>query len=465
MTTIRTITALTVRQRRAEQRERLRRLVSTVLQNVLDGVATEFNISAVKKLTGLDPSVAKEAEQLRQKYGPLPLPGLTKASVDSFLQEYESMTVENPLARGARIWKTGPTDNDIVTTELDEWDGNISLKFIGSVTKGKGHATKVMQEIVKLADKHGATIELDVEPVGRYKQDILSKDQLAAWYKKFGFEPHEFSSDDEIMLVRKPKASKGKRAKAAADGKDIICDLDGTLCSVEWRRHFVEKDPPDWKSFFAGIPFDPVNPEVLAKLKQFDAEGYKINYVSARPDSYRKQTAAWLDKHGCPKGNLVMRSQADHRPDEQVKQDILDENFDVNNIHMVLDDRPQVIKMWKENGINVDEITDPGIIPDILKQSEAARDVLARAFEEAATEMVDPEQHLDVDIGTSSDQLHRALETLKTEFSAPDGQILSDGDIERANQILKELEDLISAVETKMAAYSVEHEEPQRSED
>lgn len=617
MTTIRTITAdpeevtaLSVRQRRAEQRERLQRLVSTVLRNVQDGVATEFNISAVKKLTGLDPSNKKDAEQLRLKYGPLPMPGLTKASVDSFMQAYEAMTIENPIARNARVWQVGPGERDLVSTEMTKWDGNIMLNLIASVTKNQGHASKVMQEIIKLADAHGATIEMEVVPVGNNKKAIPSTKQLTAWYKKFGFVEHEFSSEDEMMLVREPKGKKPAQADAEP-GKDVICDLDGTLCSIEWRRHFVTDGQDDWKSFFAGIPFDPVNPEVLAKLKQFEREGFQINYVSARPDQYRKQTAAWLDKHGCPKGQLIMRSQRDMRPDEQVKQDILDENFDVDNVHVVLDDRPQVIKMWKSNGIEVIEITDPGLQPAILNQSKAVQSALAdmlsstaehaeaasdlesfleryiefalgtamddagtpldkhfdadgidpatkkrmlrdcsqfinkaktlleqsgmdmsdaaynflmsrnaagtgfwdvddyknqeavslgkklhaiaKSFGEfdlyvgddgflhggsdyvpekyneasvtTATDMVDPEQHLDVKVGTSSDQLRRALETIKTEFSAPDGQILSDAEIETANQILNELENLIKAVETKMAAYSVENEEPKRSED
>lgn len=145
----------------------------------------------------------------------------------------------------------------------------------------------------------------------------------------------------------------------------VLCDLDGTAASVEWRRHFVEQDPKDWKSFFAGIPFDPPVPAVRSMLRDYVAEGCEVIYVSARPADYRKVTSDWLHKHGFPRGKLLMRASGDFRPDEQVKQELLDTQLPKERIRVVVDDRPKVLQMWSANGLETIKVVDPGLEPTI----------------------------------------------------------------------------------------------------
>lgn len=40
----------------------------------------------------------------------------------------------------------------------------------------------------------------------------------------------------------------------------IIIDLDGTLCDVSRRVHFVKQDPPEWQGFFDACTDDTPNP-------------------------------------------------------------------------------------------------------------------------------------------------------------------------------------------------------------
>lgn len=146
----------------------------------------------------------------------------------------------------------------------------------------------------------------------------------------------------------------------------IICDLDGTLCSIKWRSGFVERpegEKKDWKSFFAGIPFDRPNTEVLDYLKDWALRGGKIFYVSGRPSDYRKETVDWMAKHLIPHGTLLMRRSGDFRPDHEVKEEILDQYLKDKDIHLVLDDRQSVIDMWERRGLKVLKISDPGIAP------------------------------------------------------------------------------------------------------
>ena len=142
----------------------------------------------------------------------------------------------------------------------------------------------------------------------------------------------------------------------------VICDLDGTLCDIKHRLHFAKSEPKDWKSFFGGIPQDKLREDVLAHLVDYSDDGYDIIFVSARPEGYKKQTLVWLVQNladRLPKGflTLIMRKSADKRPDVEVKQDILNSYFnDKSKIKVVIDDRPSVIRMWRENGLEVIDV-------------------------------------------------------------------------------------------------------------
>lgn len=145
----------------------------------------------------------------------------------------------------------------------------------------------------------------------------------------------------------------------------VLCDLDGTLADIKHRLNFVRDLPEgqkkDWKSFFEGIPGDSVRTEVMDMLTDFEDKGHEIILVSARPDNYREETEAWLEK--IFKGyrlwtTLIMRRAGDRRPDTETKQQILDTYFKKNSypIHCVIDDRPSVIEMWRGNGIDVIDV-------------------------------------------------------------------------------------------------------------
>lgn len=139
----------------------------------------------------------------------------------------------------------------------------------------------------------------------------------------------------------------------------VICDLDGTLCDIQHRLHHVRKpegEKKDWKAFFSGIPDDEVRFDVLAMLAGYVGNGYEIFLVSARPDNYRKETEEWLGDI-VPYKALFMRRADDKRPDTDVKKDIFNAYFkDLSIIHTVIDDRPSVIRMWRELGLNVVDV-------------------------------------------------------------------------------------------------------------
>ena len=141
----------------------------------------------------------------------------------------------------------------------------------------------------------------------------------------------------------------------------IICDIDGTLANIEHRRHFVSKEPKDHKNFYANMKDDELRVEVMDSVMRHELDGYEIFLVSGRPEEYRDVTEAWLEKKA--QGyrfykTLFMRPRGDHRPDTQVKKEIYDRYFKNFNVYKVIDDRPSVIRMWREQGLEVIDVGD-----------------------------------------------------------------------------------------------------------
>lgn len=135
----------------------------------------------------------------------------------------------------------------------------------------------------------------------------------------------------------------------------VISDLDGTLCDLSHRKHFVETENKDWKSFFEGIGGDMLRTEVLDKV---NSHKKPVILVSARPEQYRTVTENWLAMNHINYEFLIMREANDKRQDTEVKSDIYDKYLSKLKIEALYDDRPSVIRMWGSKGINVIDVGD-----------------------------------------------------------------------------------------------------------
>ena len=138
----------------------------------------------------------------------------------------------------------------------------------------------------------------------------------------------------------------------------IICDLDGTLANCEHRVHHVQGKPKNWDAFYAGVRDDGVNYPILSILDKFlcyEGATHKIIFCSGRPERCREDTVWWLrevahiwdEKYT----QLLMRKDGDFRQDNIIKQEILDTQIDKDRVLFVLDDRKQVVDMWRRNGL------------------------------------------------------------------------------------------------------------------
>ena len=137
----------------------------------------------------------------------------------------------------------------------------------------------------------------------------------------------------------------------------VVFDIDGTLANIEHRLDYVRSKPKNWKAFDAGIPNDKVNEPVAKVFNALYNEGHDILFASGRNERSREATVSWLDANGFwwPGAKLYMRKADDFRGDDIVKQEILDQIIADygKKPDMVFDDRPRVVRMWRDAGIFV----------------------------------------------------------------------------------------------------------------
>ncbi|GBO53918.1 hypothetical protein APA_1866 [Pseudanabaena sp. lw0831] len=155
--------------------------------------------------------------------------------------------------------------------------------------------------------------------------------------KRFNSVGEKVIRDMYNQFIAPPRSPKPARNPDLPDA--IICDLDGTLALIG------DRSPYDG----ASCEKDLVNEPVRSILQ---TSGKAIVFVSGREDKSKPQTLAWLEKHGISFDSLHMRKSGDMRKDSIVKKEIYDEFIlDKYNVAFVLDDRDQVVRVWRDLGL------------------------------------------------------------------------------------------------------------------
>lgn len=139
----------------------------------------------------------------------------------------------------------------------------------------------------------------------------------------------------------------------------IICDIDGTIADGSHRVHHVSSQPKDWGKYFSLLNLDSPRQDIIEEVFSLSLEtGANVILVSGRPDTYKKETIEWLHKYNVPYSALLMRKGNDNRDDTIVKKEIFEKYLKHYNIIKVFDDRPKVIRMWRELKLNVCDVGD-----------------------------------------------------------------------------------------------------------
>lgn len=127
----------------------------------------------------------------------------------------------------------------------------------------------------------------------------------------------------------------------------VICDIDGTLA------HMVNRGPYDTSKYLDDAKDDIVH-YAFARL----AQGGKRIICSGRSDEFRASTEQWLSDHGITHDLLLMRPAGDVRKDSIIKRELYEQHIKGKyNVRLVLDDRNQVVDMWRDElGLKVFQV-------------------------------------------------------------------------------------------------------------
>jgi predicted kinase len=153
----------------------------------------------------------------------------------------------------------------------------------------------------------------------------------------------------------KPKASAKVHTYLEQDQtlpKAILVDIDGTMAMMAGRGPF------EWHRVGEDLPHDPVlfllKYFLLGNRKEHEWEDKQVSLIvlSGRDAVCRDETTEWLHRHGIFFTELLMRPEKDNRKDNIVKEEIFRNNIHGKyNVQFVLDDRDQVVQMWREIGL------------------------------------------------------------------------------------------------------------------
>jgi hypothetical protein len=126
----------------------------------------------------------------------------------------------------------------------------------------------------------------------------------------------------------------------------VIVDIDGTLA-----LRTGDRSPFDWSRVGEDTP----NPPVIEMVQLIHAASkHRIILMSGRDEVCRQQTEMWLDAQAVPFDELHMRPAKDNRKDSLIKEELYRKHVeDRYTVSWVIDDRQQVVVMWRSLGLTV----------------------------------------------------------------------------------------------------------------
>jgi len=204
----------------------------------------------------------------------------------------------------------------------------------------------------KFAAKHNMkfeTIEFDVpvdvciaRDAGRKGPEFLGEDIIRSIAKRFlkkdKIQPVDVSKELEASWNIVPVEQDSNLPSA------VLVDIDGTLAKM------ADRSPYDWHRVGEDSPVQAVIDAVSAAYQA----GSHIVVMSGRDGSCESITRDWLvtNLRKVSDFDLFMRAEGDNRKDDLVKYELFSNHIRGKyNVQYVLDDRDQVVKMWRALGL------------------------------------------------------------------------------------------------------------------
>lgn len=138
--------------------------------------------------------------------------------------------------------------------------------------------------------------------------------------------------------------------------KAVIVDIDGTLAhGIKGNGRSGHRGAFEWHK----VKDDVVDQHIKELVNGLYSRGYHIVVVSGRDGVAYDDTAAWLESNGVEYDELHLRAAGDNRNDAIFKKEVFDTYIDrLYNVHLVIDDRDRVVKMWRSLGLKVLQVAE-----------------------------------------------------------------------------------------------------------
>lgn len=277
--------------------------------------------------------------------------GLPASGKSTWAKEYvkntpSSVRINNDEMRASFYWREfNREDEDMITqSRLD-----ILFRYLSSdytVVVDNTNLNPIHESTLrKMASDNKIHFEIKEFPVDvetcierdKLRDNPVWENVIRSMSKKWGYTP------------KKPTEFKEVKQNTSLT-KAIIVDIDWTIAKMEWRN------PYD----FSLVHTDTLHRDVVDLVGAFINRNPEVELliVSWRWEECRKETESWLRSfHIYPK-KLYMRGLNDKRKDSQVKYEILLEIIKEFNILWVMDDRNQVVQMWREAWLRCFQVAD-----------------------------------------------------------------------------------------------------------
>lgn len=239
------------------------------------------------------------------------------------------------------------------------------------VVDNTGFHRSQLKDLLKIASKYyqnDIQFEIKYFPVeleeairrDSLREDSVGEDVIRDYWKRFG------KNADNIIKQLKSDIdefnSSSKKFEQYIPNNDlpraIIVDVDGTLA------HMHNRGPFDYDK----VVDDIVDEQVKELCNKYYDEGYHVIIVTGRENvghkdgnvvSVKEKTIYWLKRHEISFDEVFIRDEGDMRPDNIIKYEIFNKYIRNNyNVQFCVDDRPQVIRMYRELGLKVFQVND-----------------------------------------------------------------------------------------------------------
>ncbi len=239
---------------------------------------------------------------------------------------------------------------------------------------GKKEKLTVLTERILVANLLAADNSVIVDDTNLFQshRDMWSNIAINSGAK---FEVYDMDADYETCVERDLArdnsvgihviGSMALKAGLIGRGEFILCDIDGTIADLSHRLYHIrnEEGTKNWDAFFSGVYGDKFRADVWDQVLDAVTPDHMIVFLSGRSDVAREATEKWIGDHTgitCPL--VLMRQAWDHRPDTELKSKMYDDHFGYpgHKVIKVFDDRPRVINMWKDKGLDVVDVG-PGV--------------------------------------------------------------------------------------------------------